>query len=180
MHTLERYLTLISIPILHLLEATNNSNQSTFMYLSCLSFVCINMSPYFIQRVLKFYPESFSETLTDLNKLKHRFGGMPHDRDLQGAAKALIRLRSTYKFDLEHFSHGNIHGLQTGAQLTTKDSFFLGKFAFSNGNFAEAQKWLEFAAWQVAADTDEASNHTTSNNGGVSSDQVDSFLRDVR
>ena len=125
-------------------------------------------------------PESFSETLTDLNKLKHRFGGMPHDRDLQGAAKALIRLRSTYKFDLEHFSHGNIHGLQTGAQLTTKDSFFLGKFAFSNGNFAEAQKWLEFAAWQVAADTDEASNHTTSNNGGVSSDQVDSFLRDVR
>ena len=125
-------------------------------------------------------PWIFSETLTELNKLKHRFGGMPHDRDLQGAAKALIRLRSTYKFDLEHFSHGNIHGLQTGAQLTTKDSFFLGKFAFSNGNFAEAQRWLEFAAWQVAADTDEASNHTTSNNGGVSSDQVDSFLRDVR
>ena len=170
MHTLERYLTLISIPILHLLEATNGSNKSMYM---CIFYVCLLQS-------LEVLPWIFSETLTDLNKLKHRFGGMPHDRDLQGAAKALIRLRSTYKFDLEHFSHGNIHGLQTGAQLTTKDSFFLGKFAFSNGNFAEAQKWLEFAAWQVAADTDEASNHTTSNNGGVSSDQVDSFLRDVR
>merc|ERR1712141_657336 len=35
------------------------------------------------------------KTLTELNKLKHKFGGMPQDRALQAAAKALIRLRST-------------------------------------------------------------------------------------
>jgi len=87
---------------------------------------------------------------------------MPQDRDLQGAAKALIKLRSTYKFELEKFSQGNIHGFQTGAQLSAKDSFFLGKFAFSNGQFTEAQKWLEFTAWQLAAAEESIQNSTSS------------------
>lgn len=84
-----------------------------------------------------------------MKKVKHRHGGMPTDRDLQGAAKALIRLRSTYKIDLDKFSRGNILGTETEAQLTTKDSFFLGRFAYMNGHLAEAQKWLELASLQV-------------------------------
>lgn len=66
---------------------------------------------------------------------------MPTDRDLQGAAKALIRLRSTFKMDLQQFSSGNILGLTTKAALKTKDSFFLGRFAYMNGHLAEAEKW---------------------------------------
>jgi len=116
-------------------------------------------------------------TLTELNKLKHRHGGMPQDRDLQGAAKALIKLRSTYKFELEKFSQGNIHGLQTGAQLSAKDSFFLGKFAFSNGQFTEAQKWLEFTAWQLAAA--ESIQNSTAAVSSVTSDQVDQMMKNV-
>ena len=102
---------------------------------------------------------------------------MPQDRDLQGAAKALIKLRSTYKFELEKFSQGNIHGLQTGAQLSAKDSFFLGKFAFSNGQFTEAQKWLEFTAWQLAAA--ETIQNSTAAISSVTSDQVDQMMKNV-
>ena len=118
----------------------------------------------------------FLETLTELNKLKHKFGGMPQDRALQAAAKALIRLRSTYKFDLNQFSQGNIHGLQTAAHLSTKDSFFLGKYAFSNGHFSEAKKWLEFAALQVASES-QTSNQTKSNI--VTTDQVDQLIERI-
>ena len=103
---------------------------------------------------------------------------MPQDRDLQGAAKALIKLRSTYKFELEKFSQGNIHGLQTGAQLSAKDSFFLGKFAFSNGQFTEAQKWLEFTAWQLAS-AESIQNSTASVVSSVTSDQVNQMMRNV-
>ena len=49
-------------------------------------------------------------SLSELKKLKHKYGGMPTNNDLTGAAKALIRLRSTYNLDLRRFSEGNILG----------------------------------------------------------------------
>lgn len=102
--------------------------------------------------------------------MKHKHGGMPTDRDLQGAAKALIRLRSTYDLDLQSFSEGNILGTATEAHLSSKDSFFLGRFAYNNGHLREAQKWLELTALQVAAET----RH--SNESSISSSQLDMML----
>lgn len=93
---------------------------------------------------------------------------MPTNNDLTGAAKALIRLRSTYNIDLQKFSTGNILGLATEAQLNTKDSFFLGRYAYMAGQHYEAKKWLELAAFQVAA---EPHNETT-----VSRSQLDQML----
>ena len=83
---------------------------------------------------------------------------MPTNNDLTGAAKALVRLRSTYNLDLRQFSNGNILGLATEAQLNAKDSFFVGRFAYMAGHYYEAKKWLELAAFQVAA---EPHNETT-------------------
>ena len=99
---------------------------------------------------------------------------MPTDRDLQGAAKALIRLRSTYQIDLEKFSTGNILGLTTEAQLSTKDSFFLGRFAYMNGHLAEAEKWLDLAARQVASEVRQF------NQSSVNVNQLDQMLSHLR
>lgn len=99
---------------------------------------------------------------------------MPSDRDLQGAAKALIRLRSTYKVDLHQFSQGNILGLSTAAQLNSQDSFFLGRFAFLNGHVQEAHQWLELTALQVASEGGQ--NNGTS---GISLGQLDQMLSQV-
>ena len=113
-------------------------------------------------------------SLSELKKLKHKHGGMPGDRDLTGAAKALIRLRSTYNIDLRQFSDGNILGLATQAQLKTKDSFFLGRFAYMNGHLQEAKKWLELAAFQVAAES------RTHNETSVSPNQLEEMLDHVQ
>ncbi len=53
-----------------------------------------------------------SETLAELKKVKTKFGGLPNDADLQGAAKALNRLQEIYKFNVTQFSRGNILGVQ--------------------------------------------------------------------
>lgn len=68
-----------------------------------------------------------SEILNDIRKARHRHGGTPTDADLQGAAKALNRLQQIYKLDLNQFVKGNIMGVQTAAQLTVKDTFYLGR-----------------------------------------------------
>ena len=44
-------------------------------------------------------------------------------------------------------------GIPTEAQLNTKDSFFLGRFAYMNGHFHEAKKWLDLAALQIATES---------------------------
>ena len=118
--------------------------------------------------------EYVSDALQELKKIKHRHGGLPTDRDLQGAAKALIRLRSTYKIDLNEMATGNILGLATEAQLSTKDSFFLGRFAYMNGHLAEAEKWLDLAARQVASEVRQY------NQSSVNVNQLDQMLSHLR
>ena len=130
----------------------------------------LGQEPYLVLSIWEY----FSEALAELKKIKHRHGGMPTDRDLQGAAKALIRLRSTYQLDLEQFSTGNILGLPTEAQLSTKDSFFLGRFAYMNGHLAEAEKWLDLAARQVASEVRQY------NQSSVNVNQLDQMLSHLR
>ena len=52
---------------------------------------------------------------------------MPNDGDLQGAASALNRLHSIYRFDIGEFIQGNIMGHLTPAKLDAKDTFYLGR-----------------------------------------------------
>ena len=37
------------------------------------------------------------------------------------------RLQEVYRLNVTEFSQGNIMGLQTGAELTAKDTFYLGR-----------------------------------------------------
>jgi hypothetical protein len=66
----------------------------------------------------------FSGILEELKKVKTKFGGLPGDGDMQGAAKALNRLQEVYRFNVTEFTRGNILGLQvltlnlTGANPT--------------------------------------------------------------
>ncbi len=52
---------------------------------------------------------------------------------------------------MTEFSRGNILGLQTGAELSAKDTFYLGRFAATNDNPEVALRWLEETVLQVAA-----------------------------
>jgi len=113
-------------------------------------------------------------SLSELKKLKHKYGGMPTNNDLTGAAKALIRLRSTYNLDLRRFSEGNILGMATEAQLNTKDSFFLGRYAYMNGHYHEAKKWLDLAALQIAAE------NSLHNETSISQSQLNVMLSQIK
>ena len=66
-------------------------------------------------------------TLGELRKVRKKHGGMPTEADLQGAAKALNRLQEVYKLNTTEFVRGQIMGLQTSAELTVKDTFYLGR-----------------------------------------------------
>ena len=66
--------------------------------------------------------------MKELNRVKRKYGGMPEEKDLQGAAKALNRLHDIYRFNISEFSQGNIMGLQTSAELDVKDTFYLGRY----------------------------------------------------
>ena len=68
-----------------------------------------------------------SATVKELNRMKRKFGAMPNDGDLQGAASALNRLHSIYRFDIGEFIQGNIMGHLTPAKLDAKDTFYLGR-----------------------------------------------------
>ena len=66
-------------------------------------------------------------TVKELNRIKRKFGAMPNDNDLQGAALALDRLHYIYNFDIGDFTQGNIMGHHTPAKLDVKDTFYLGR-----------------------------------------------------
>ena len=83
----------------------------------------LNRNPNWIVNVLLL----ISGTISELKRVKTKFGGLPNDGDLQGAAKALNRLQEMYKFNVTQFSRGNILGIQTGAELEAKDTFYLGR-----------------------------------------------------
>ena len=68
-----------------------------------------------------------SGTVLEVKRIARKFGGLPNESDLHGAAKALNRLQDIYRFNISEFSVGNIMGHQTSAELGVKDTFFLGR-----------------------------------------------------
>ncbi len=71
---------------------------------------------------------AFAATLNELRKIRNRFGGAPSEADLLEAAKSLNRLQEIYRLDVSEFADGKIMGQQTGAELSVKDTFYLGRY----------------------------------------------------
>ena len=97
-----------------------------------------------------------SGTLSELRRVRNRHGGAPNEGDLVEAAKALNRLQEMYRLDVGDFVRGNIAGQQTGAELSVKDAFYLGRFAAMNDAPGVALKWLEEAAVMAASESQTA------------------------
>ena len=88
--------------------------------------------------------------MSDIRKARHKHGIAPVQSDLQGAAKALNRLQDVYRLNTTEFAQGKIMGTQTTAELTAKDTLYLGRFAAnSDNNPAVALRWLEEAVLQA-------------------------------
>ncbi|XP_059092577.1 prolyl 4-hydroxylase subunit alpha-2-like [Tigriopus californicus] len=111
------------------------------------------------------------KTLQELRKVRNKHGGLPTEADLQGAAKALNRLQDMYKLNITDFARGRIFGLQTAAELSVKDTFFLGRFAMMNDNPEVALRWLEEAVIQAASE----GNHTSP----VKADRIEQVIKQV-
>ena len=103
-----------------------------------------------------YFTNEFSGTLNELGRVRNRHGGAPNEGDLVEAAKALNRLQEMYRLDVGDFVRGNIAGQQTGAELSVKDAFYLGRFAALNDAPGVALKWLEEAAVMAASEAPSA------------------------
>ena len=64
--------------------------------------------------------------------------------------------------------------MATEAQLNTKDSFFLGRYAYMNGHYHEAKKWLDLAALQIAAE------NSLHNETSISQSQLNVMLSQIK
>ena len=129
-----------------------------------------------IKRIASIQNASFSETLGDLRRLRSRFGSpssLPTETDLQGAAKAINRLQDMYRLNVSEFSQGKIAGMQTAAELTAKDTFYLGRYAATNNDPQVALRWLEEAVLQVAAAEDHAEAANATVKGQVKQSQIE-------
>ena len=121
---------------------------------------------------------SYQEMSNIFHYVKSIYGNtVPTNNDLQGAARALIRLQVMYRyrymsmnimvnclgiekfrlrtfelffrFNVSEFAVGNIMGLQTGATLVAQDCFFFGRFAFAQNKPELAIGWLKEAVRQL-------------------------------
>jgi len=98
---------------------------------------------------------------------KLRLGGVvPKEKDLHGAAQALIRLQDVYELDISNLADGKIGPRETAAKLSAQDCLFIGKHCFNAGILSRSIEWFE-EAWHLAGEE---------NNSTVSQDQVRQFL----
>ncbi len=81
-------------------------------------------------------------------------------KTLSSTLAFIFRLQEVYRLNVTEFSNGNIMGLQTGAELNAKDTFYLGRFAATNDDPEVALRWLEETVLQVAAATKTDENGT--------------------
>ena len=122
------------------------------------------------------------EIIDEVRKLRNRYGGFPGDQDLHGAAKALKRLQKMYQLNVSDFTHGNIMGFQTAAELDLKDTFYLGRFAAMQDSPDVALKWLQHAALEAAANSQNNNNNNNilQNKTLIKTTQVEGVLKQVQ
>eukprot|EP00794_Sanderia_malayensis_P017572 gene17572-19324_t len=100
-----------------------------------------------LKRLLKFGTEietlidiDFSRDLvTKLHKYKSLF---PSEDDVRGAQVALLRLQQTYNLSPATFSDGLAPNASTASQMNAEDAFAIGKVAYNNEDFVEAEMWM--------------------------------------
>ncbi|XP_023346532.1 prolyl 4-hydroxylase subunit alpha-2 [Eurytemora carolleeae] len=81
-----------------------------------------------------------------------RLGGVvPKEKDLHGAAQALIRLQDVYELEISHLVRGRIGDRDTTAKLTAQDCLFIGKHCFNGGILSRSIEWFE-EAWYLAGE----------------------------
>jgi len=90
----------------------------------------------------------------------------------------LQRLQETYELDVAELAGGIIAGRATGAQLSAKDVFYVGRAAFAGGSHKSAQHWLEAAALQVAAAASQ--NNTSATDVGVKQSQIEQVMKQIK
>ncbi|KAG8198503.1 hypothetical protein JTE90_017369 [Oedothorax gibbosus] len=83
---------------------------------------------------------------------------LPDENDLDGAAKALLRVQQTYGLKTSELAEGKIFGVTRVLSLTEGDCFELGRQAYHNGFYESALSWLELAKNMSLANAEDANS----------------------
>ncbi|XP_077984418.1 prolyl 4-hydroxylase subunit alpha-1-like [Glandiceps talaboti] len=104
-----------------------------------------------INGTLKTANINHEDLLVNISKYREH---IPSDRDLQGAAKALLRLQDVYKVETQEFIKGSIKGYTT-TPLTGEDCFDVGRAAYLSGDHYHVEIWLNTALEQLKKEQEE-------------------------
>jgi len=116
-----------------------------------------------IQAELSTDPWKDSEEAVEHLRLE---GVVPKEKDLHGAAQALIRLQDVYELDISELAEGRIGPRGTAARLSAQDCLFIGKHCFNGGLLSRSIEWFE-ESYHLAGEE---------GNATVSQEQVRQFL----
>ncbi|XP_043197658.1 prolyl 4-hydroxylase subunit alpha-1-like, partial [Amphibalanus amphitrite] len=109
-----------------------------------------------IQNIMR--KDQWSDVAQQIDALK--LGArLPKVTDLEGMAKALVRLHDTYDLDLDRLAEGEMLGVQTAATLTAHDCLYMGKSSFQQGMYWRAVQWYDTAL--RLAERESSSNNAT-------------------
>ncbi|XP_078470945.1 prolyl 4-hydroxylase subunit alpha-1-like [Lampetra planeri] len=70
---------------------------------------------------------------------------LPTEEDVNGAAKALMRLQDTYRLSTRDIADGNLPGTMHRDALSARDCYDLGRVAYTEGDYRHTQLWIRQA-----------------------------------
>lgn len=105
-----------------------------------------------IDRMLEAWPQAIMEISEYAPNAKALYtnmveknGGLPSQKDLNGAAEALLRLQDTYQLDTKEFSEGDILGRKSNHKLSSENCFHIGQQAYYKEDYYHCILWMREA-----------------------------------
>nr|XP_039269092.1 prolyl 4-hydroxylase subunit alpha-1-like [Styela clava] len=86
-----------------------------------------------------------SKNTTFLGQLRDIRPNLPGDEDVQGTAKALMRLQDTYDLDTHDLAQGKVKSSYAGRKLTADDCFQIGRTAYIGADYYHCVLWMNEA-----------------------------------
>lgn len=84
-----------------------------------------------------------------LDELSEKRARLPNDEDVEGTAKAIMRLQDTYALDTHELAEGKIRNATAAKKLTADDCFNIGRTAYLEADYYHCALWMREADSKV-------------------------------